>query len=66
LQRIAPQAQDEGPSPASYMASTFSAGLEMTKEGAVELRQTEAFSDLLLRARRAPSRTHQVDTGQAA
>jgi segregation and condensation protein A len=66
LQRIAPQGQDEGPSAASYMASTFSAGLEMTKEGAVELRQTEAFSDLMLRARQAPGRAHQIDTDQAA
>jgi segregation and condensation protein A len=66
LQRIAPQSQDDGPSPASYLASTFSAGLEMTKEGAVELRQMEAFCGLMLRARQAPGGALQFDTGQAA
>jgi segregation and condensation protein A len=65
LQRIAPQIPGEGPSRASYLASTFSAGLEMTKEGALELRQMEAFCGLMLRARRAQGdRRH--DTGQAA
>jgi len=65
LQRIAPHIPGEGPSRASYLASTFSAGLEMTKEGALELRQMEAFCDLMLRARRAQGdRRH--DTGQAA
>jgi len=57
LLRVAPMSlgagSREGPSQASYLASTFSAGLEMTKEGAVELRQVQAFSELLLRAREA-------------
>jgi segregation and condensation protein A len=66
LQRIAPQSRAEGPSPASYLASTFSAGLEMTKEGTLDLRQAEAFSDLMLRARRAAGGANQLDTGQAA
>ena len=42
-----------GPSRASYLASTLSAGLEMVKEGAMELRQLDAFADLYLRARQA-------------
>jgi segregation and condensation protein A len=62
LQRLAPQGQGEGPSSASYLASTFSAGLEMTKEGAVELNQAQAFCDLMLRARQAST----LNTGQAA
>jgi len=66
LQRVAPQGQGEGPSQASYMASTFSAGLEMTKEGALELHQLEAFCDLMLRARRTTGGAHHLDTGQAA
>jgi segregation and condensation protein A len=52
LQRIAPPGFGDGPCRASCLASTFSAGLEMTKEGAVELRQADAFGDLMLRARR--------------
>jgi segregation and condensation protein A len=42
----------DGPSRASYVASTLSASLELVKEGAMEARQLEAFSDLYLRARR--------------
>ena len=41
----------EGPSRASYLASTLSASLELVKEGALEARQLEAFDDLYLRAR---------------
>jgi len=66
LQRIAPQGFGEGPSQASYLASTFSAGLEMTKEGAVELSQADAFCDLMLRARRAAVDAGRANTGQAA
>ena len=40
----------EGPSGASYLASTFSAGLEMTRDGALEMKQAEAFAALYLRA----------------
>ncbi len=43
--------ESEGPSCASYLASTFSAGLEMTRDGALELKQAEAFAALYLRAR---------------
>jgi segregation and condensation protein A len=41
-----------GPSPASYLASTLSASLELVKEGALEARQLEAFADIYLRTRR--------------
>jgi segregation and condensation protein A len=64
LQRVAPQSDTEGPTPASYLASTFSAGLEMTKEGALELHQMQAFCDLMLRARRPTAGV--IDTGRAA
>ena len=42
----------EGPSRASYLASTLSASLDLVKEGLLEARQLEAFADLYLRARR--------------
>ncbi len=41
----------EGPSRASYLASTLSASLELVKEGALEARQLEAFADVYVRAR---------------
>jgi segregation and condensation protein A len=47
----APPESESGPSPASYMASTLSASLELVKEGAIELKQDEAFSELLLKRR---------------
>ncbi len=40
-----------GPTRASYIASTLSAGLELVREGELEVRQLEAFADLYLRAR---------------
>jgi len=46
-------ADGQGPSRASYVASTLSAGLELVKEGALEARQLEAFADIYLRARKA-------------
>ena len=42
----------DGPSQASYVASTLSASLELVKEGALETRQLEAFADIYLRARK--------------
>ena len=42
----------EGPTQASYVASTLSASLELVKEGALEARQLEAFADIYLRARK--------------
>ena len=53
LQGIAPMPDDEfGPSRASYLASTLSASLELVKEGALEARQLEAFTDLYLKVRK--------------
>jgi segregation and condensation protein A len=43
----------QGPSRASYVASTLSASLELVKEGAMEARQLEAFADIYIRAREA-------------
>lgn len=40
------------PSRASFVASTLSASLELVREGALEARQLEAFSDIYLRSRR--------------
>lgn len=48
---VAPKAEREGPSRASYVASTLSAGLELVKEGELEARQLEAFADIYLRRR---------------
>ena len=51
---VAPEPQagvEHQPSRASYLASTLSASLELVKEGALEARQVEAFSDLYLRSR---------------
>jgi segregation and condensation protein A len=44
----------EGPSPASYLASTLAASLELVKEGILEARQMEAFSEVYLRTRATP------------
>ena len=41
----------EGPSQASYTASTLSASLELVKEGAMDVRQSEPFADLFLKRR---------------
>lgn len=58
LTGIAPlRGEEEGPSRASYLASTLSAGLEMVKEGALEARQLEAFADVYLRARKDAAMT---------
>jgi segregation and condensation protein A len=42
----------QGPTRASFVASTLSASLELVKEGVLESRQLEAFADLYLRARK--------------
>ncbi|WP_374470163.1 ScpA family protein [Phenylobacterium sp.] len=41
----------QGPSRASFVASTLSASLELVKEGALEARQLEAFADIYLKRR---------------
>jgi segregation and condensation protein A len=54
LTAVAPFAsaiEDDGPSRASYLASTLAAGLELVREGELEARQLEQFADLFLRAR---------------
>ncbi len=54
LAAVAPfaSAQDpDGPTRASYVASTLSAGLELVKEGELEARQLEQFADVYLRTR---------------
>ena len=51
LSAVAPHAGRAGPSRASYLASTLSAGLELVREGDLEARQMEAFADVYLRAR---------------
>ena len=58
LERVAPSVPaggENGPGQASFVASTFAAGLEMTRDGALELRQAEAFAALYLRAGRGAS-----------
>ena len=52
LAGLAPHPHGEGPSRASYLASTLSAGLEMVKDGEMEARQLEAFADVFLRLRK--------------
>jgi segregation and condensation protein A len=53
LQGVAPFPEGQGPTRASYLASTLSASLELVKEGALEARQLQAFDAVYLRARRA-------------
>ena len=59
LEAVAPPAEawpdGEGPNRASRLASTLAAGLEMTRDGALELRQAGASAPVHLRAR-APGR----------
>ena len=54
LTGLAPFGQTDGPSRASYVASTFSAGLELVKEGEIEARQLDAFAEVFIRARQDP------------
>jgi segregation and condensation protein A len=53
LERVAPQRPEdhEGPSQASYTASTLSASLELVKEGGMDIRQEKPFDDIWLRRR---------------
>ncbi len=54
LDGVAPHAHDpDGPSRASYVASTLAAGLELVKEGEMEVRQLEAFTELYMRKRKS-------------
>jgi segregation and condensation protein A len=53
LDQVAPLRDDavEGPSQASFTASTLSASLELVKEGAMDVRQDGAFEDIYLKRR---------------
>jgi len=52
LERVAPEKHGEaGPSQASFTASTLSASLELVKEGAMDVKQAEAFAELYLKRR---------------
>ena len=52
LERVAPARHgEEGPSQASFTASTLSASLELVKEGAMDVKQAEAFAELYLKRR---------------
>lgn len=54
LGSVAPVASGEGPSRASYVASTLSASLELVREGQLEARQHRPFDEIYLRKTRAP------------
>lgn len=53
IEALAPggDAGPDAPPPESYLASTFGAALELTREGRTELQQAEAFAPLFVRAR---------------
>ncbi|NBW07007.1 MAG: segregation/condensation protein A [Caulobacteraceae bacterium] len=53
LDQVAPLRgeDDDGPSQASFTASTLSASLELVKEGAMDVRQDGAFEDIYLKRR---------------
>lgn len=54
LTSISPTQRPEGPSRASYVASTLSASLEMVREGELEARQLAPFTEVYLRATARP------------
>lgn len=52
LNRVAPERTDtDGPSQASFTASTLSASLELVKEGAMDVKQAAAFAEVYLKRR---------------
>lgn len=53
LRRVAPSRQADGPSEASYLASTLCACLELVREEALEARQLDDFAEIFLRVREA-------------
>ena len=58
LQGVAPfrrPHEGDGPSRASFLASTLAASLELVKEGAMEAKQLEAFAHLYVRAKKEPA-----------
>jgi segregation and condensation protein A len=56
LTGVAPMGSSEGPSRASFVASTLSATLEFVREGDLEARQLEHFAEIYLRRRPSSSR----------
>lgn len=55
LTTVAPRprpGEEDGPSSASFLASTLSASLELVKEGRLNARQMEAFDPIFIRTRR--------------
>ena len=59
IEAVAPAPADaspDAPPQESYLASTFGAALELTREGKMELRQAEAFAPLFVRARPVQNR----------
>ncbi len=55
LTTVAPRprpGEEDGPSSASFLASTLSASLELVKEGRLTARQMEAFDPIFIRTRR--------------
>ena len=54
LTGVAPMAAADGPSRASFIASTLSATLEFVREGDLEARQLEHFSEIYLRRIKVP------------
>ena len=53
LTAVAPSAREgDGPTGASYLASTLSASLELVKEGRLSARQMESFDPLFIKGRR--------------
>ncbi|MEO8927769.1 MAG: ScpA family protein [Caulobacteraceae bacterium] len=53
LTAVVPEAEDGGPTRASFLASTLSASLELVREGDLEARQLDHFAEVYLRARKA-------------
>lgn len=52
LEKVAPERTDaDGPSQASFTASTLSASLELVKEGAMDVKQATAFAEVYLKRR---------------
>ena len=52
LEQVAPaHSGTEGPTQSSFTASTLSASLELVKEGAMDVKQAEAFAELYLKRR---------------
>ena len=57
LDALMPEGFAHGPKRRTGLASTLSAGLEMARDGLVELRQMAPFAPVYLRARKAPPST---------